>query len=115
MRYRDNGELTSLDGELHSLEGSIFFEDIFLGNILEICKRNMEWTVWGLSESRRRCEENVSISSQIEGDEEICSHQRTFEHVYHISLSQVFITLFSYTSNSSLLLGYIAEMVVVLN
>ena len=114
MRYRDNGELTSLDGELHSLEGSIFFEDIFLGNILEICKRNMEWTVWGLSESRRRCEENVSISSQIEGDEEICSHQRIFEHFYHIfSLSQVFITLFSYTSSSTLYL--IAELVVVLN
>ena len=82
MRYRDNGELTSLDGELHSLEGSIFFEDIFLGNILEICKRNMEWTVWGLSESRRRCEENVSISSQIEGDEKICSRQRTFYNIF---------------------------------
>ena len=91
----------------------VFFVDIFLGNILEMCKRNMEWTVWGLSESRRRCEENVSISSQIEGDEEICSHQRTFENVYHIfSLTEVFITLFSYTSSST---HYIAELVVVLN
>ena len=41
-------------------------------------------------ESRCRCEENVSISSQIEGDEEICSHQRTFDIFTTFSIHHTF-------------------------
>ena len=73
--------------------------DLFIENILEIFEKYVKKyvTKCGVDtlgfESRCRCEENVSISSQIQEDEEICPHLRTFD-IFSTFLAQVFITLF---------------------